>query len=359
MSQFFETPGALCDYDFDSVSRRSSTVVDSDYAAERVRYHELNHQFRVPIEQTATTNAINIQIQVQNNRAIATSEVNSVERVTYGENVKEKINCGGICRQQKLRMVFLLIILLVIVAIVVTSILTFYKKMNDNKVVLEESTSTQTTTRATSSEPKQSSEPTKSPLTTTTKDPFEIVKRSEWGANLVMKGTKKLKLPVKLFIIMDTQSETCENMTDCSIYLKEKQRSEYVRDPAIKDLKEHFFIASDGTVYEGRKTDYEGQHTYDRQRTDYNTNSIGIAFIGNYTGVRLTSSQEAAISMLIQKSIGDGIISENYLIFHQEQLALTQNLSENILYKTIQSWNHWSASKFQLYYLINLDIKIF
>lgn len=191
MSRSFETPGALSlyDYDFDSVSRRSSTVVDSEWAADQVRRHELSHRIRVPIDQTATTNAINIQIQVQNNGALAAAEVNNVERVT--ENTKEAITRGSICRHRNSRIMVFLISSLVIVFIVVTAIWAVYKKMNDNKNILGESTSTQESTRVTSSEQRHSSEPTQTTLQTTTKEPFALVSRSEWGANAKMKGDRK------------------------------------------------------------------------------------------------------------------------------------------------------------------------
>lgn len=159
---------------------------------------------------------------------------------------------------------------------------------------------------------------------------------------------------------MDTQTETCDRIEDCSSFLQERQKAEFIRDPKFKDIRENFLIASDGTVYEGRGFSHEGQHTYDRQQTDYNPNAIGIAFIGNYTSAPLTTSQEAGISAFIQKSIKLSQISENYLLNHQDQLILMQNLSENILYKTIQTWDHWSASKFKRRYVDRLqELKIF
>lgn len=334
---------SLSDYNFDSVSRRSSTVVDSELAAEQVRRDDLRRQFRVPTDQL-TTNAINIQIQVQNNG----SEVKSVERVNAEQNTKRKVKVGAISRQLKFRIMFSLIILLVIVAIVVTSVWSSYKMKNDSKDDSEETTSLPQTSHETSFKSQNSPEPTSSLLSTTTKDPLALVSRLEWGANSAQKGIKKLQTPVRLLIIMDTQTEACDNLEDCGTFLKDRQKSQFILDSSIKDIKENFLIASDGTVYEGRGFDYEGQHTYDRQSTDYNPNAIGVAFIGNYTRTPVTTRQEAAVHFFIHNCIKLGNISENYNLFHQDQLSLNQNLSENILYETIQTWDRWTASRFDL-----------
>lgn len=217
--------------------------------------------------------------------------------------------------------------------------------MSANEGSLEDNSSTPETTRA---EQSSTLTPTTTLLPTTTKDPFTIVSRSEWGANSKMKGSKKLKSPVKLLIIMDTQTDSCDKLEDCSSFLKERQKSEYINDPKIKDIRENFLIASDGRVYEGRGFLNEGQHTYDMLSTDYNPNAIGIAFIGNYTRTPLTASQDAMIHNFIRSNVKNGKISENYILYHQDQLALKQNLNENVLYATIQTWDHWTASKVAL-----------
>ncbi|KAA0183518.1 hypothetical protein FBUS_11495 [Fasciolopsis buskii] len=60
--------------------------------------------------------------------------------------------------------------------------------------------------------------------------------------------------------------------------------SHYLRQVVLEQMKEglrgigfNYMIGNDGTVYEGRGMDYEGQHTH-----GHNLNSYGIAFIGWY-----------------------------------------------------------------------------
>lgn len=354
MSHVFEASGEFAlspyDNDFDSVSMRSSTVVDSDYAADQVRRYERSHQFRVPIDQSAPSNAINVQIHVLNNGTSATGEVKSAGKV-ISRNSEEKFRCVSRSRQQKLQIICLLIISLIIVVLVVTSVYGFFEKTHVNNKNFERTSGLPETTHPTTvfSEP-----------STSTEGPITYFSRPGWGANSLMKGTKRLGATVKRIIIMDTQTEPCCNVSDCISFLRKRQkavREEFFRGSQIKDIRENFLIDTEGTLYEGRGFLYEGQHTFDMQLTDYNSNAIGISFIGNYSSAAMTPSQKTAIHMFIQTYIDIGHISDKYLLYHRAQLSLNEDTTENNLYKTVQTWDHWTASKYEFNCYFGLFIR--
>lgn len=107
-----------------------------------------------------------------------------------------------------------------------------------------------------------------------------IVERNEWCKIKSIQGKKKLSMPVSKAIIMQTFTKGCEtkvnskllnykisfhfyksiNFQDqCKEYLLKKQNADY---PKVDDIKENFFVAVDGTIYEGRGFTREGEHTY-------------------------------------------------------------------------------------------------
>ena len=53
------------DYNFDSVSMRSSTIADSELVESQIREYEKENRCVVPIERSG--NSINLQISVMNN----------------------------------------------------------------------------------------------------------------------------------------------------------------------------------------------------------------------------------------------------------------------------------------------------
>lgn len=247
-------------------------------------------------------------------------------------------------------------ILLCLVGLSVGLTLLFFKnRNNDYKDIQETSTTLLSTTytstlASTSTEPKESTTVATTKLTTQpptstelSKDSFRIFMRSDWEA-LPMKGDDKLKIPVERVVIMDTQTDTCGDIDACKTFIKERQNSfNYLLLPGgyySKDILENFLIAPDGSIFEGRGFAYEGQYSYDRASTSYNSQAIGVSFIGNYTESSLNEDQQKSFNFFIQKYIDDSQIQEDYQLYFLEQLV-GPNVITKKLQEAVKSWNNW------------------
>lgn len=176
-----------------------------------------------------------------------------------------------------------------------------------------------------------------------TEVPCQIYSRKDWNA-LPMKGENKLEMPVKRIIIMDTQTEKCYDSNSCKVFLKSRQKSfnKVLLSEGLytTDIPENFFVAPDGSIFEGRGFTHEGQHSYDQALTSYNNQAIGVSFIGNFTDDDLNSQQLEGFNYFIQKFVREGQIREDYQIYYREQL-IGPNVLTKKLQKNIKTWNHW------------------
>lgn len=113
-----------------------------------------------------------------------------------------------------------------------------------------------------------------------------------------------------------------------------------------KSIREIFFIAADGMVYEGFSF-MSNDHIQRIVSTvaSYNFVALGISFIGNYSNRSLNSHEAASLRDFIRKEIGFGRIRFDFILYHQSQQTLNSNFSKNRLFRTLQTWNHWKASR--------------
>lgn len=316
--------GPYEDHNFDSVSMQQSTVIDSDYVANKIWMHELNHALELDAEGTPRK-SVNVQIEVVSKTTVS-SDIPRAEAVSTAPSEKEKRNRVVLKYSSLLKKVYTSLSLLIIAAVVVVVVVLSMGNKKENKENKDSEAEAQTTQGI----PNQ----------------FELIKRANWSneTSAVSIGLEVYK--VKRLIIMDTKSEPCYNNTDCIDFIIRRKKVLYFI-PLSKDTarmeRENFFIAPDGTVYEGRGFHF-GAHTYDRQQTNYNHDALGISFIGNYTNLPLTSLQVASFQAFVQGGIDFDRINASYILYHQNQLTLDPNISENVLYRNLQTLNHWKAS---------------
>ena len=120
---------------------------------------------------------------------------------------------------------------------------------------------------------------------------MNIVSRKDWGANTARSVTRLAPDRVKKVVVHHTTGTYRDASTVRSI-----QRFHQV-DRNWADVGYNFLVAPDGTIYEGRGWGVQGAHA-----RGYNSNSIGIAYIGDG---RLPVPDKAfgAISYLIDKAL--------------------------------------------------------
>ncbi|KAH8322883.1 hypothetical protein KR059_009971 [Drosophila kikkawai] len=103
----------------------------------------------------------------------------------------------------------------------------------------------------------------------------QIVPRSSWCPVPLSPRLPRLAVPVSLIIIHHTATRQCFNPQQCQQALK-NIRADHLRR-RFRDIGYNFLIGGDGRIYEGLGFGIRGEHA-----PNYNSRSIGIAFIGNF-----------------------------------------------------------------------------
>lgn len=284
------------DENFDSVSMQQSSVVDSDYAANQIWMHELKRALALN-GQNVAGGTLNFQFEVVNNTNVNVKAENREEPKATEEKSYSR---DGYSRKLKIFItIFLLLIFVVIAAVIL-----FNKKPSTSTFSIDSS--------------------------------YRLIQRSEWDGKVSPEYEVK---NAKNLIIMDTQSDSCDTKEKCLNFIRKRRESS-----PDKTIRENFFIAADGTVYEGCGFK-AGGHTYDKQLTSYNSGALGISFIGNYSNRPLTPHATESLLDFIQEQISLERIVSEYTLYHQSQLTLNSNFSENRLFSTVQTLDHWKASR--------------
>lgn len=101
----------------------------------------------------------------------------------------------------------------------------------------------------------------------------------------------------------------------------------------------NFLVGGDGLVYEGRGWDVQGAHT-----KGYNTDSIGISFIGTFVKIRPSDAQLYACQKLLEEGVRLKKLAPDYKLYGHRQLSATESPGD-VLYRIIQTWPHWTNKK--------------
>lgn len=197
-----------------------------------------------------------------------------------------------------------------------------------------------TTTTTATSPPAESTEPTTE--STDPPDTYKFITRKEWGSKSKYWSDFELK-KIRRIIVMSTGRNSCESLEECKELVRILQEnSEYINfdsSPQITDIEENFLIAPDGTVFEGRGINDEGQHSYDKLKTSYNVDAIGVSFIGTFTKENITEHQKKSFDLFVEDLIeNNDKIESNYMLFHRNQLIGGTN---DLLSQDVKSWDNW------------------
>ncbi|KAH8368857.1 hypothetical protein KR200_010297 [Drosophila serrata] len=103
----------------------------------------------------------------------------------------------------------------------------------------------------------------------------QIMPRSSWCPVPLSPRLPRLAGPVSYIIIHHTATAQCFNPHQCQQALKNIRAGHLRR--RFRDIGYNFLIGGDGRIYEGLGFGIRGEHA-----PNYNSRSIGIAFIGNF-----------------------------------------------------------------------------
>lgn len=111
----------------------------------------------------------------------------------------------------------------------------------------------------------------------------------------------------------------------------------HMNEKRYDDIGYNFLIGSDGNVLVGRGWDFAGAHT-----RGYNSDSVGIAFIGNFERKSPTSEALSAAEQLIAAGVESRKLAEDYKVYGHKQLAPSTSPGQE-LYNIIKTWPHFAV----------------
>lgn len=180
---------------------------------------------------------------------------------------------------------------------------------------------------------RQSHSSTSEPSSTSTKNPqtdtsstiapktLKFVKRSEWLANdsiPIIAGKYKLIAPVNKIILVNAITSHCDTEQTCIEYMNEQQQNAF---PDYDDIRENFIIALDGTIFEGRGFEREGETTCESDGiTCYNNKAISMSFVLMADDDEVNSKQRTAFCEFIKENQQTGNIDGYFNVFNENNL---------------------------------------
>ncbi|CAF0746291.1 unnamed protein product [Brachionus calyciflorus] len=157
-----------------------------------------------------------------------------------------------------------------------------------------------------------------------------IVSRAEWGARAPT-GSSAMANPVPYVVIHHGASAACTTKSSCISIVKGYQNL-HMDTNGWADIGYSFIVGEDGNVYEGRGWSKVGAHA-----PGFNSNSIGICVIGDFTSRNPNSLAINAVKDLIQCGVDLGKIKSTYSLRGHRDSSATA-CPGNTFYNLIKTW---------------------
>ncbi|XP_055842279.1 peptidoglycan-recognition protein SA-like [Episyrphus balteatus] len=174
----------------------------------------------------------------------------------------------------------------------------------------------------------------------------KIKSKQQWEG-VTAKKVSNQTAPIPLVIIHHTVSNACESFIECVPILQNIQ-SYHILKKGFNDIGYNFLIGNDGLIYEGCGWNIVGNHT-----RGYNLNSLGVAFIGNFTSHLPSPNAFNSLKNLLRCGVNLGELSPNYKILAARQVSNT--ISPGLpIFGEIQEWDNWlQGTYFEKYAISN------
>ncbi|TGZ51232.1 Uncharacterized protein DBV15_03183 [Temnothorax longispinosus] len=164
-----------------------------------------------------------------------------------------------------------------------------------------------------------------------------IVSRKEWKARERRCYEIMPVRPVPYVVVHHGGTDTyCYDQESCSAIVRAYQNF-HIDDHNWCDIGYSFLIGEDGNIYEGRGWDGVGAHA-----PGYNTQSIGICVIGNFTGRLPNAAALKALNDLIACGVSLGKIKNNYNVIGHRQAKATECPGTSFFHKYVKNLPGWT-----------------
>ncbi|XP_013143081.1 PREDICTED: peptidoglycan-recognition protein LB-like [Papilio polytes] len=163
---------------------------------------------------------------------------------------------------------------------------------------------------------------------------FPFVTRYQWGARIPKEKTT-LHTPVPYVVIHHSyKPAACYDAVQCKKAMQSMQNF-HMDDREWWDIGYNFAVGSDGAVYEGRGWTVLGAHAL-----HFNTVSLGICLIGDWTTTLPPSQQIKTAKALIAAGIDLGYVKPYYKLVGHRQVRDTECPGDT-LFSNVRSWEHY------------------
>ncbi|XP_013189634.2 peptidoglycan-recognition protein LB [Amyelois transitella] len=165
---------------------------------------------------------------------------------------------------------------------------------------------------------------------------FPYMSRGEWGARQSAQDVLPLNYTVPYVVIHHSYiPPACYDNEKC-VHAMKAMQDMHIDKNKWWDIGYHFAVGSNGVAYEGRGWGKLGAHAL-----HFNSVSVGICLIGDWTQSLPTSKQIKTAKALIHAGIQLGYIKPDYKLVGHRQVRDTQ-CPGDALYREIQSWPHYA-----------------
>ncbi|XP_068173935.1 peptidoglycan recognition protein 5 [Antennarius striatus] len=144
----------------------------------------------------------------------------------------------------------------------------------------------------------------------------DIVSRSQWGAAAPLQR-EVLKASAQRVVIHHTAFQQCAGLKECKEQLVSIQKM-HMTDRHFDDIGYNFLVEADGTVYEGRGWCVVGAHAKGN-----NHDSLGIAFMGNFTTDTPSTESLSAVKELLLSGVSQGFLHPEFVLLGHRDLGNT------------------------------------
>uniref|UniRef100_A0A0C9RBE2 PGRP-LB_0 protein n=1 Tax=Fopius arisanus TaxID=64838 RepID=A0A0C9RBE2_9HYME len=165
-----------------------------------------------------------------------------------------------------------------------------------------------------------------------------IISRKEWNARNVS-GLEPLWTTPTPYVVVHHGGilHYCYDQPECSEIVRSYQDLHIDKNHWL-DIGYHFVIGEDSNVYEGRGWDYIGAHS-----PGYNSQSIGVSVIGDFSHFLPNEGALKALDSLITCGVALGKISPDYNVIGHRQARNTVCPGETF-YKYVMKMPRWTAN---------------
>ncbi|XP_072247863.1 peptidoglycan recognition protein 5 [Leuresthes tenuis] len=150
-----------------------------------------------------------------------------------------------------------------------------------------------------------------------------IVSRLQWGAD-DPKQKETMKGSSRRVVIHHTALQNCEGLGGCKDLVVSIQRM-HMSERQFDDIGYNFLVGGDGTVFEGRGWGVVGAHT-----KGHNSNSLGIAFMGNFNNDTPSKEALSSVKQLLLSGVSQGFLHPQYVLYGHRDLGTTACPGENL-----------------------------